>query len=431
MPFILAALAKREITSKNQLVAALATIYTEVPVFKPIREYGRGGGAHGEHYGRGFAQITHWENYNKYSKDAGIDIVNNPDLALDAATAADIFSWFWVGSTGTADIRPYAERGDWRNVRAILNAGHAGAAVVNGLDVFLPAIKRGLQFLEAGLDPETLGTLPGSYGLGCADTGDAPMRTYSDLHNPGSMGDAIASALGLANNAAWHSHEFYAVLNVAANPELLRLRAQTKFNLQGMGEDLDGEYLVDEANFNKGQTLELVVLAHQKDPATPQPIVFRNDSEAPLVKPNPTPTVVDYSSIIHTATQDNLGKSSKSGPGGGKMAAAWTVGRFAIVPAGLTKLGEGTYGSESVAGILQALQEGRGVAVERSQASPGDLWFDGTGNLHIGVVQTVDESGASQILSNSATQASFSWIASVEELEQLVGGSSQFWRVTS
>lgn len=41
-------------------------------------------------YGRGFVQLTHKENYIKLGKILGIDLVLNPDLALDRRFAADI-----------------------------------------------------------------------------------------------------------------------------------------------------------------------------------------------------------------------------------------------------------------------------------------------------------------------------------------------------
>jgi putative chitinase len=41
-------------------------------------------------YGRGFVQLTHRDNYAKLGKLLNIDLVNNPDLALDRRYAADI-----------------------------------------------------------------------------------------------------------------------------------------------------------------------------------------------------------------------------------------------------------------------------------------------------------------------------------------------------
>src|SRR5919199_881143 len=142
-PLLVRELAAAGLTSKNQLVAAVATAYTETGSFKPIPEYGKGNGEHGAYYGRGLLQLTHEENYAAASKKFGVDLLKNPDLALQPELSAKIFVWYWKGGTGLEDMTPFAEKGDWRNVRAIVNAGHSGARYVNGLDVFMPCIERG------------------------------------------------------------------------------------------------------------------------------------------------------------------------------------------------------------------------------------------------------------------------------------------------
>lgn len=112
---------------------------------------------------------------------------------------------------------------------------------------------------------------------------------------------------------------------------------------------------------------------------------------------------------------------------------AWAVGKYCILPAGLNKLGAGTYGSVAVSGVLQALRDGRGVKIARSQATPGDIWADAPqGNLHIGIVWEADGSGAKTILSNSSSKAKFSWIGSVASVNRYYGGGEgQYYRVTS
>ena len=98
----------------------LATTYHETAhTFKPIEEYGKGkcrkygtiytntegvkygiAGSGGDtylysdyphlYYGRGFAQLTHWVNYKFAGEQLGIDLINNPDLALQPKYAAEI-----------------------------------------------------------------------------------------------------------------------------------------------------------------------------------------------------------------------------------------------------------------------------------------------------------------------------------------------------
>lgn len=56
--------------------------------------------------GRGAIQLTGKDNYNRAGKALGLDLVNNPDLAKDPATAAKIAAWYWkdrkLGEAGRA-----------------------------------------------------------------------------------------------------------------------------------------------------------------------------------------------------------------------------------------------------------------------------------------------------------------------------------------
>ena len=103
-----------------QTAYLLATTYHETAhTFKPIEEYGKGkgrkygtlytnskgvkygiAGSGGNtylysdyphlYYGRGFVQLTHWVNYKFAGEQLGIDLLHNPNLALDAKYAAEI-----------------------------------------------------------------------------------------------------------------------------------------------------------------------------------------------------------------------------------------------------------------------------------------------------------------------------------------------------
>jgi len=42
------------------------------------------------YYGRGYVQLTWYEVYEKFGKILGVDLLNNPELALDSNVAADI-----------------------------------------------------------------------------------------------------------------------------------------------------------------------------------------------------------------------------------------------------------------------------------------------------------------------------------------------------
>ena len=77
----------------------LATAWHETAsTMAPIAEYGKGKGrAYGKpdaagraYYGRGFVQLTWQENYAKLGTLLGIDLVGDPDLALQPGPAAEI-----------------------------------------------------------------------------------------------------------------------------------------------------------------------------------------------------------------------------------------------------------------------------------------------------------------------------------------------------
>lgn len=62
----------------------LATAYHEAArTWQPIREYGGLNKRYAPYYGRGLVQLTWKQNYKKFSDLLGIDLVGNPDLALD------------------------------------------------------------------------------------------------------------------------------------------------------------------------------------------------------------------------------------------------------------------------------------------------------------------------------------------------------------
>jgi Chitinase class I len=123
--------------SRNAVIAALATIAVETAYkFQPIREMG------GEtylrskkyfpFYGRGFAQLTWENNYRHYGEKLGIDLVSDPDRALNPTVAADLFAIFFH----ERHIRSAADAGKWTHVREIWNGGH------NGLPEFLQLVSK-------------------------------------------------------------------------------------------------------------------------------------------------------------------------------------------------------------------------------------------------------------------------------------------------
>ncbi|MCD4660803.1 MULTISPECIES: hypothetical protein [Agrobacterium] len=92
--------------------------------------------------GRGFVQITGKDNYSKFSKLLGIDLVGNPDLALEVKTAADIAV---IGMrdgvfTGKQLSDYFGGSTDWVNARRIINGTDRAADIARYGKAFHVAI---------------------------------------------------------------------------------------------------------------------------------------------------------------------------------------------------------------------------------------------------------------------------------------------------
>ncbi len=128
------------------LAYMLATAHHETDrKMQPINEYGRGkkrdygkklkmGGGPGKripydspdqlYYGRGFVQLTWYENYEKASTKLKVDFLNNPELALDLKHASRImFEGMLEGWFTTKKLSDYfkGENADWYGARRIIN----------------------------------------------------------------------------------------------------------------------------------------------------------------------------------------------------------------------------------------------------------------------------------------------------------------------
>ena len=154
LPGVLTALQELNILDKLTLIAAIATIGVETGGFRPIHELGGteyftkkyegrsdlgntspGDGA--RYHGRGFIQITGRANYQTYGDKLGVDLENNPDLALDPEVSSRVLAlYFLQRSVDTA-----ARAQEWHKVRQLVNGGD------NGLDDFLGYVTRAQEQL--------------------------------------------------------------------------------------------------------------------------------------------------------------------------------------------------------------------------------------------------------------------------------------------
>jgi putative chitinase len=116
------------------LAYMLATTHRETDrTMQPIEEYGKGKGRpYGRvdpetgkaYYGRGFVQLTWRDNYAKMSKVVGLDLVCQPERALELGVATTIlFHGMINGSFTGKKLADYfaPEKDDWRGARRIVN----------------------------------------------------------------------------------------------------------------------------------------------------------------------------------------------------------------------------------------------------------------------------------------------------------------------
>jgi predicted chitinase len=157
LPHIVNALKEFGIYDRLTLIATVATIAVEVGSFAPIHEYGDakyfsrydgrtdlgntqpGDGA--RFHGRGFIQLTGRANYRQYGNKLGVDLENNPDLALDPTISARILVAYFVNR----GIQFAARAENWKQVRIAVNGG------TNGWDTFIGAVNKAKQFITDSL----------------------------------------------------------------------------------------------------------------------------------------------------------------------------------------------------------------------------------------------------------------------------------------
>lgn len=122
------------LTDLRWLAYMLATAWHETAkTMQAIEEYGKGKGRkYGKpdpntghvYYGRGFVQLTWNYNYKKMGEVLGVDLVNNPQLALDTTIATKImFEGMQVGYFTGKKLSDYfnEQKEDWLNARRIIN----------------------------------------------------------------------------------------------------------------------------------------------------------------------------------------------------------------------------------------------------------------------------------------------------------------------
>lgn len=113
------------VTDRNQICYIMATIQHETAhTYKPIAEYGGKHKWYAPYYGRGYVQLTHKTNYEKYSKLLGRDFVAHPDQVMEPAVSLFIIVHGMKNGTFTGKkLSDYISGShvDFVNARRIIN----------------------------------------------------------------------------------------------------------------------------------------------------------------------------------------------------------------------------------------------------------------------------------------------------------------------
>lgn len=131
----------------------LATAFHECAgTWMPIAEYGKGKGmkygspdVNGQvFYGRGFVQLTWAGNYKSMGKVCGVDLYNNPDLAMQSDIAYKIMSYGMRNGTFTgASLKQkiHDDVCDYVNARRIINGTDCANKIAGYAEKFEAILK--------------------------------------------------------------------------------------------------------------------------------------------------------------------------------------------------------------------------------------------------------------------------------------------------
>lgn len=128
------------------MAGALATVRVECGrSYLPVVEYASGQAYEGRidlgntqpgdgvrYKGRGYIQITGRHNYATYGAKIGVDLINNPELALDVTNSAKILAHYFTDRK----VVQACVAGDWLTVRKLVNGVNRKTGLPNGWDEF-------------------------------------------------------------------------------------------------------------------------------------------------------------------------------------------------------------------------------------------------------------------------------------------------------
>ena len=126
-------------------------------------------------------------------------------------------------------------------------------------------------------------------------------------------------------------------------------------------------------------------------------------------------------SSVAAAVAAYQGADTSGGPGNGTVACAWAVNNV-LANAGIAPLD-----STSVQSMENALTSGRGTLVDSSAAVPGDIVIQAQDG-HVGVCLN---NGCTQVLSNSSSKSSFSWVSDTSFSPSYSAGPGRIYQIKS
>jgi hypothetical protein len=143
--------------SQAQTAYVLATVQKESLMGKAVEEWGGESQPYAPYYGRGYIQITHKENYIYWgNRLGGVDLVNNPELALDSGRSAKITvqgmkDGTYTGITpegnlvsgGSHKLSDFINKNetDFYNARKIVNNADDAGEIANNAEQYFKVLK--------------------------------------------------------------------------------------------------------------------------------------------------------------------------------------------------------------------------------------------------------------------------------------------------
>ncbi len=168
--YLLIGIKNANITDKRWCAYMLATAFHETAAtMQPIEEYGKGRNyKYGQkikrsgivytapdkiYYGRGYVQLTWFENYELMGRLLGIDLLNQPELALRPEIATKIMLEGMI--KGASSIGDFTGRclemyfnektTDWVNARRIINGLDKAEKIAEDAKSFFEALNQSIQ----------------------------------------------------------------------------------------------------------------------------------------------------------------------------------------------------------------------------------------------------------------------------------------------